>query len=51
MCKYIIKYIRLYGIASISAHLKYVYILICIAQTHGTEYLKATKMGLLNKFF
>lgn len=41
--------IRLYTIASVSAHLKYLHILICIAQTHGIDYLKATKMDLLNQ--
>lgn len=42
---------RLYAIASISEPLKYLYILICIAQTHGIDYLKATKMELLHQFF
>lgn len=40
--------IRLYAIASVSAPLKYLYILICIAQTHGIDYLKATKMELIH---
>lgn len=41
--------IRLYAIASVSAHLKYLQILICKAQTHGTDYLEATKMDLLHQ--